>query len=179
MRNRRSGSWRRTSGRSSAPAWPGCRRPPRCYRHRYLAILRQRSVSTDRRRSMSITVTRTNHGRCLVCSVSSTIVGRSCANAPHRRRVRGPRLIRRFAMCRCSSLLDGQLRRAEHVDLAAISPRPNIGTTRTSARLLKSSHRHCAGTRSPWAAAGNCAKTCLMLRKPRYLTMLSPHGQQR
>jgi hypothetical protein len=43
----------------------------RCYRHRYLAILRQRSVSTDRQRSMSITVTRTNPGRCLVCGVST------------------------------------------------------------------------------------------------------------
>jgi hypothetical protein len=30
-----------------------------CYRHRYLAILRQRSVSTDRQCSMSTTVTRT------------------------------------------------------------------------------------------------------------------------
>jgi len=38
----------------------GTGRPARCYRHRYLAILRRRSVSTDRQRSMSITVTRTN-----------------------------------------------------------------------------------------------------------------------
>jgi hypothetical protein len=59
-------------------SWPTAH----CYRHRYLAILRQRSVSTDRRRSMSITETRTNHGRRRVRGVS-TIVGRSSANAPY------------------------------------------------------------------------------------------------
>jgi hypothetical protein len=66
--------------------WPGNRRGCAlhemcCYRHRYLAILRQRSVSTDRQRSISITVTRTNPGRCLVCGVS-TMSGRSSADAP-------------------------------------------------------------------------------------------------
>jgi hypothetical protein len=49
-----------------------------CYRHRYLAILWQRSVSTDRQRSMmSIRVAlgsaRTNPGRCPVCSVSTML----------------------------------------------------------------------------------------------------------
>jgi hypothetical protein len=55
----------------AAPAPAGAVAGAACCRHRYLAILRQRSVSTDRQRSMSITVTRTNPGRCLVCGVST------------------------------------------------------------------------------------------------------------
>jgi hypothetical protein len=42
-----------------------------CYRHRYLTIFRQRSMSTDRQRSVIIAVTRTNPGQYLVCGVST------------------------------------------------------------------------------------------------------------
>jgi hypothetical protein len=58
-------------GTTVLPWLPELEGHPKCYRHRYLAILRQRSVSTDRQRSMSITVTCANPGRCLVCGVST------------------------------------------------------------------------------------------------------------
>jgi len=63
---------------STVPRWRADRdsaeaagQPGRCHRHRYLSILRQRSVSTDEQRSMSITITRTNPGRCLAFGVST------------------------------------------------------------------------------------------------------------
>jgi len=46
------------------------RRSP-CYRPRYLVILEQDSVSTDRQRSMDVTVTRAKPCRCLVCGGST------------------------------------------------------------------------------------------------------------
>jgi Replication-relaxation len=51
--------------------WLSAVRADRCYRHRYLTIFRQRSMSTDRQRSVIIAVTRTNPGQYLVCGVST------------------------------------------------------------------------------------------------------------